>query len=337
MSEAPDAEERFREAAEAYEVLSDPERRATYDRYGREGLRGGGFTPGDFDLGNLSDIFGAFFGDSLFGQGPGGARPSRGADAVAVTEISLAEAFTGTPVSVGVRVARTCDTCSGDGAAPGTSPATCVTCRGNGRVQQVSQSVLGQFVRSGLCPRCEGAGRIVESPCVTCEGAGRLLDDRTIEVEIPAGIDDGQRIRLRGEGHAGSLGGPAGDILVQVRVRQESGIQRDGNDLHAVADLTITQAALGANVTVPGPEGEVEVELPAGTQPGSVRVLKGRGMPSLQSGRRGDFNVHVRVLVPRSLTPEQRQLVDRLGAELGDAAYREEDEGLLGRLKSAFR
>ena len=239
-------------------------------------------------------------------------------------------------MSVRVRIARTCETCGGDGAEPGTSPATCVTCRGNGRVQQVSQSVFGQFVRTGICPRCEGAGRVVESPCRACEGGGRLLQERTIEVEIPAGIDDGQRIRLRGEGHAGSFGGPSGDILVQVRVRQEAGLERDGSDLHAMADLTMTQAALGATVTVPGPEGEVEVEMPAGTQPGSVHVLKGRGMPSLQSGRRGDFNVHVRVRVPRSLTPDQRRVLETLGAELGETAY-DEDEGFFDRLKSAFR
>lgn len=231
----------------------------------------------------------------------------------------------------------TCETCEGNGAAPGTTPATCVTCRGQGRVQHVSQSVLGQFVRTGLCPTCEGAGQIIETPCETCEGAGRTIEDRTVALDIPAGIDDGQRIRIRGEGHSGALGGPPGDILVQVRVRQESGIQRDGNDLHVMADLTITQAALGTTVSVPGPEGEIEVELPAGTQPGEVRVLRGRGMPALQSSRRGDFNVHVRVLVPRSLTTEQRRLVDQLGAELGEAAYREEDEGLFGRLKSAFR
>ena len=208
VSDAPDAQEKFREAAEAYEVLSDPERRATYDRYGREGLRGRGFTPADFDLGHLSDIFGAFFGESLFGRAarPGG--PSRGGDVAATTEISLAEAFTGISVSVSTRVAQTCDTVDGNGAAPGTSPATCDVCGGAGRVQQVSQSVFGQFVRTGACPRCEGLGRVVETPCVTCDGLGRTLHDRELDVDIPAGIADGQRIRIRGEGHAGELGGP---------------------------------------------------------------------------------------------------------------------------------
>ncbi|RDI73408.1 chaperone protein DnaJ [Gaiella occulta] len=338
VSEAPDAEERFREAAEAYEVLSDPERRATYDRFGREGLRGRGFTPGDFDLGSLSDIFGAFFGEAFFGQGrqASRARPGRGADVAAVAEIALADAFAGSRVTVSVRVARTCASCGGDGAEPGTRPVTCSTCGGAGRVQQVSQSVFGQFVRSAACPRCDGDGRIVESPCAACDGAGRILEDRSLDVDVPAGIADGQRIRLRGEGHAGSLGGPPGDLFVQVHVRPQPGIERDGDDLHAAAELTMTQAALGALVTVPGPEGEIELELPAGTQPGSVHVLEGRGMPSLHGGRRGDMHVHVRVRVPRVLTPAQRELVEQLDASLGEGAYHA-DDGFFGRLRNVFR
>ena len=218
VSQEPDAEKRFREAAEAYEVLSDPERRATYDRYGREGLRGGGFAPADFDLGNLSDIFGAFFGESLFGQQARRGGPSRGGDVVASAEITLAEAYTGISVSVPTRVAQTCDTCGGNGAAPGTAPVTCDVCGGAGRVQQVSQSVFGQFVRTGACPRCEGLGRVVESPCATCDGIGRTLHDRSVDIDVPAGIADGQRIRVRGEGHAGELAGPSGDLFVQIGV-----------------------------------------------------------------------------------------------------------------------
>ena len=339
VSEAPDAEERFREAAEAYEVLSDPERRATYDRYGREGLRGGGFAPADFDLGNLSDIFGAFFGESLFGQAahPGG--PSRGGDVTASAEISLAEALTGISLSVSTRVAQACETCGGNGAEPGTTPRICDMCAGAGRVQQVSQSVFGQFVRSGTCPRCEGMGSIVEMPCAACEGIGRTLHDQEREIDIPAGIDDGQRIRVRGEGHAGALGGPAGDLFVQVRVRPQPGIERDGDDLHTAVELTMTQAALGASLSVPGPDGEIEVEIPAGTQPGDIQVLRGQGMPSLQGRRRGSFHLHVRVHVPRRLDDEQRALVEQLGEALGEEPYRDDegDGGFFGRLKNAFR
>jgi molecular chaperone DnaJ len=339
VSEVPDAEERFREAAEAYEVLSDPERRATYDRYGREGLRGRGFAPADFDLGNLSDIFGAFFGESLFGQAahPGG--PSRGGDVTASAEISLAEALTGISHSVATRVAQACETCGGNGAAPGTTPRICDMCAGAGRVQQVSQSVFGQFVRSGTCPRCEGMGSIVEMPCATCEGIGRTLHDQEREIDIPAGIDDGQRIRVRGEGHAGALGGPAGDLFVQVRVRPQPGIERDGDDLHTAVELTMTQAALGASVSVPGPDGDIDVDIPAGTQPGDIQVLRGQGMPSLQGRRRGSFHMHVRVHVPRRLDDEQRALVEQLGEALGEEAYRDDegDGGFFGRLKNAFR
>ena len=339
VSEVPDAEERFREAAEAYEVLSDPERRATYDRYGREGLRGGGFTPADFDLGNLSDIFGAFFGESLFGRTarPGG--PSRGGDVAVTAEISLADAFTGVSVSVPTRVARTCDTCGGNGAAPGTAPVTCEMCGGAGRVQTVSQSVFGQFVRTGTCPSCEGLGYTVETPCITCDGLGRTLHTRALEVDIPAGIADGQRIRVRGQGHAGELGGPAGDVFVQVRVKAQSGIERDGDDLHTAVELTMTQAALGASLSVPGPAGEIEVEIPAGTQPGDVRVLRGKGMPSLEERRRGNLHVHARVHVPRKLDDEQRALVEKLGHALGEEPYHDDegDGGLFGRIKSAFR
>jgi len=337
VSDAPDAQERFREIAEAYEVLSNPETRETYDRFGRAGLRNGGFAPGDFDLGNLSDIFSAFFGEGLFGQATNrGARPDRGADVAAVVEIALADAFTGVTVDVPIRVAITCDTCGGNGAAPGTTPVTCETCGGAGRVQQVSQSVFGQFVRSGACPRCGGAGRLVATPCERCDGVGRHLDDRALSVDVPAGIHDGQRIRLRGEGHVGSLGGPAGDVFVQVRVRPQEGLERDGDDLHALVGLTMTQAALGASVQVPHPDGEVELEMPAGTQPGDVRVVKGRGMPSLSSGRPGDLHVHVAVRVPRHLTAEQRTLVEQLEGVLGDDAYRG-DDGFFERLKSAFR
>src|SRR6478736_1408302 len=270
VSTAPDAEERFREAAEAYEVLSDPDRRATYDRFGHEGLRGRGYTPADFDLGDLSNIFGAFFGESLFGQPTRRAGPSRGGDVSVSAEITLADAFAGVTVTAPIRVARTCETCGGNGAEPGSSPVTCDVCGGAGRVQQVSQSVFGQFVRTGTCPRCEGSGRTVESPCTTCEGIGRTLQNRTLEIEVPAGIADGQRIRVRGEGHAGELGGPSGDVFLQVRVAPEPGIERDGADLHTVVDVTMTQAALGTSLGVAGPGGPIEVEIPAGTQPGDV-------------------------------------------------------------------
>ncbi|HJU47569.1 MAG TPA: J domain-containing protein [Gaiellaceae bacterium] len=334
VSAAPDAERRFREAVEAYEVLSDPDRRSTYDRFGHAGLRSGGFAPTDF--GDLGDIFAAFFGDGLFGAAGRSSRPARGPDITAVVQISLAEAFSGTSARVPVRVAQTCDRCRGDGAEPGTSPEVCGVCGGAGHVQHVSQTVFGQFVRSATCGRCEGTGRIVESPCEACDGAGRILADRTVDVDVPRGIHDGQRIRLRGEGHAGPLGGAAGDVFVQVRVAEPDGLAREGDDLVVAVDVTMTEAALGTTVQVPAPDGDVELELPAGVQPGHVHVVRGGGMPSLHTGRRGDLRVHVGVRVPQRLTAEQRSQVLQLEEALGEDAYHGED-GFFRRLKSAFR
>jgi molecular chaperone DnaJ len=338
VSEAPDAEHRFREVAEAYEVLSDPERRQTYDRFGHAGLRRGGFHPTDFDLGNLSDIFAAFFGDGIFGTSasPRGSRPARGGDVAASVEITLDEVLAGATVEVPVRVAATCDRCAGNGAEPGTAPVTCETCGGAGRVQQISQSVFGQFVRASTCPRCGGAGEIVADPCERCDGAGRVLVDRSLSVEIPAGIHDGQRIRLRGEGHAGAVGGPSGDVFVQIRVRAYPGLERDGDDLVTVARVTMLDAAVGSTVRVATPAGEVEVEVPPGTQPHDVLVVDRKGVPSLRTGRPGDLRVHVDVRVPRRLTPEQREEMRRLGAGIEHDAY-EDDDGFFRRLKSAFR
>jgi molecular chaperone DnaJ len=336
VNDAPDAEERFRALAEAYEVLSNAETRELYDRYGAAGLRRGGYAPSDFDLGNLSDIFAAFFGEGLFGQPQRGTRAARGADVAAFAEISLREAYTGTTLRLPIRSATTCDRCGGDGAEPGTRPVTCSTCGGAGRVQQVSQSVFGQFVRSGTCPRCDGAGQIVENPCTRCDGAGRVLEERTMEVEVPGGINDGQRIRLRGEGHAGGHGGGAGDLFVQVRVRPDERLVRDGDDLVTEVELTMVQAALGTKIAVPTAEGELELELPPGLQPGEVHVVRGLGMPSLTGGPRGDLRVRLAVRVPRRLTAEQRELLAQLEASLEADAYRE-DDGFFDRLRSAFR
>lgn len=339
VSEEPDADKRFRAIAEAYEVLSDPERRRAYDRYGHAGLRGGGFAPMSADFGSLSDVFAAFFGETLFGQGPSaGPRPARGPDVAAQVEIGLAEVLTGITLDVQVRVARDCEACGGTGAAAGTTPVTCPGCNGVGVVQQVSRTVLGQMIRSGTCPRCDGSGRIVETPCERCEGDGRTLEDTPLELDVPPGIHDGQRIRVRGAGHAGTLGGPAGDVYVTVRVTPLEGLERDGDDLLVRAAVTMTEAALGTTVTVPTPEGPLDVELAPGTQPGAIHVVRGRGLPSLQTGRRGDLLVGVDVRVPTRLTPEQRAELLRLEGDLGDAAYRGQgDDGFFGRLKSAFR
>ncbi|HEY7197484.1 MAG TPA: molecular chaperone DnaJ [Gaiellaceae bacterium] len=335
VSDAPDAEERFREAAEAYEVLSKHETRELYDRYGHEGLRTGGFTPSDF--GGLSDLFAAFFGDDLFGRVSGtGTRAARGADVLAEVQIELAEAARGVQRSVPIPVAVTCAACAGSGAAPGTEPETCPQCGGAGRLQSVSNSVFGQFVRTATCPECRGTGRVIADPCRDCRGAGRVTEERTLEVEIPAGIHDGQRIRLSGEGHAGVLGGRAGDVYVLVHVLPDERFVRDGNDIVSTVDLTVTEAALGSTLTVPTLDGDVEVDFAAGTQPGEIRVLRGAGMPVLQGFGRGDQRILVNVFVPRHLTDEQRRLLEDFGRSEHERNYGT-DEGFFDKIRAAFR
>jgi len=334
VSDAPDAEERFKELVEAYEVLSDSERREIYDRFGHEGLRSGGFVPTSFDFGSLSDLFAAFFGDDLFGVGARRAR--RGADIAAEVEIDLVEAARGTASRVPFQVAVACEACAGSGAEPGTGLAACRACGGAGQLRQVSQSVFGQFIRTQTCPRCGGAGRVIETPCRRCDGAGRVLEERSLEVEIPPGIHDGQRIRLSGEGHAGLLGGGAGDLYVRVRVRPDPRFVREGNDIVSTVDLTMTQAALGARVRVPTLDGEVELEFEPGTQPGEIRILRGLGMPVLQGNGRGDHRLLVNVTVPKRLTPEQRRLLEEFARSEDEHTYAA-GEGLFERLKAHFR
>jgi molecular chaperone DnaJ len=334
VSTEPEAEARFREVTEAYEVLSNSETRALYDRYGHAGLRSGGFTPTNFDMGGLSDLFAAFFGDDLFG-GRGG-RSQRGGDVGADITIELADAARGTTVAVPFDVAATCARCGGDGVEPGTTPVRCDRCNGTGRLQQVSRSVFGEFVRTAACPICQGRGAIVEHPCTECDGAGRTRERRELDVDVPAGIHDGQRIRVSGEGHAGALGGRAGDVYVLVRVKPDPRFVREGNDIYTQVDLTIVQAALGATLPVETLDGPIELELQPGVQPGEVRVLQGKGMPVLQGFGRGDQRVLVNVSVPRHLNDEQRRLLEEFDAISDENTYKH-DESFFEKLKSAFR
>ena len=335
VSGEPDAEERFKEIVEAYEVLSKSETRALYDRFGHAGLRSGGFQPTPFDFGSLADIFSAFFGDDVFGVATG-ARRARGADIAAEVEIDLEEAATGVKRSVPVQVALSCEECGGDGVEPGTTAAACDNCAGTGRIQHVSRTGFGEFIRSQACARCGGTGRIVEHPCKRCEGAGRTVEERDLEIEIPAGIHDGQRIRLSGEGHSGPLGGQAGDVYVLVRIRPHERLVREGDDIYSTVELTMTEAALGSQVGVLTLDGEVEIEFEPGTQPGEVRTLRGRGMPVLQGFGRGNHRVLVNVAVPRRLTEDQRRLLGEFEQSVGEETYRH-DDGFFEKLKSAFR
>jgi molecular chaperone DnaJ len=334
VSEAPDAEEEFRQVVEAYEVLSKSETRNLYDRYGHAGLRTGGFRPTQFDFGDLSDLFSAFFGDDLFGVARQDRR--RGGDIAAEIEIELLDAAKGVKREVRFPVSASCETCGGDGVAPGTEALICSVCGGAGRVSEVRESAFGQFIRAVGCRACGGAGRIVEHPCERCGGSGRVVEERMLEVEVPPGIHDGQRIRISGEGHAGARGGRAGDMYVHVHVRPDARFAREGNDIFSSADVTMAQAALGATVTIPTLDGDVELDVSPGTQPGEVRILRGRGMPVLQGFGRGDHRVLINVLVPRRLTVEQRRALEELDRTLDAESYRD-DEGFFDKLKSAFR
>lgn len=339
VSDAPDAQHRFREVAEAYEVLSDPDRRATYDRFGHAGLRRGGFQP-FADFGSLADVFAAFFGEDLLG-GTAAARQrsTRGGDVQAVVEIDLEDAFSGISAAVPVDVAVACEHCGATGAEAGTGTRSCSTCGGAGMVRRVSQNMFGQFVQQRSCPECGGAGQVLETPCGECAGEGRVVVRRQLEVDVPPGIHDGQRIRVRGEGHAGFQGGERGNAFVIVHVRPDPRFVRDGDDLHTAVRLTMTDAALGTTTRVPALGGELDVEVAPGTQAGEVRVLPGSGMPSLNGSRRGDLYVRLEVAIPTQITDEQRRLLEEFDREAGPETYvrRDEDEGFFRRLKSALR
>jgi molecular chaperone DnaJ len=329
----PDAEEKFKEAAEAYEILSDAERRATYDRYGHEGLRSGGFAPNFDAFSSISDLFDAFFG----GGGAFSARRSRsaGGDVAVSVEVDLFEASEGVAVEVAHEVIETCERCHGNGAEPGTPISTCERCGGAGQLQMATRTPFGQMLRTVACDVCGGDGRIAEQPCGECRGRGRRAVRRTLDVDVPAGISDGQRIRLQGHGHAGEAGAPAGDLYVLVRVRDDERFVRDGDDLVTVLDVAAPIAALGGTLSVATLNGSESVELRSGTQPGDVITVRGAGMPALGRARRGDLRVVVNVIIPRRLSDEQRAMLERFNATLREENLRS-DESIFAKLRRAL-
>jgi molecular chaperone DnaJ len=341
VNSEPDAEPRFKEAAEAYEVLSDSERRATYDRFGHEGLRSSGYASGVDGFGSVADIFEAFFGGgqggfgSIFGGAGTTAGPAQGGDVGSAVEITLAEAASGAEVAVEYDAVVLCEHCRGNGAEPGTPIETCPTCQGTGQLRTIARTPFGQVVRATACDRCGGDGKIARDPCHVCSGRGRRVEGTTVAVQVPAGIEDGQRIRVSGRGHAGEHGGPAGDLYVQVRVREDPRFVRDQNDLITVVDVAAPLAALGTTVTVPTIEGDTELEVPAGTQPGETLRLRRQGMPSVRGGRRGDLRVVVNVVIPRHLHREQRELLEQLAESLTTRNL-DIGESMLGKLRRAF-
>jgi molecular chaperone DnaJ len=334
----PEAEEKFKEAAEAYEILSDPERRATYDRYGFEGLESRGFASSAHGFGSFADIFDAFFGGDPFGAFGGRGGRVQGGDIAVEVEISLDDAARGSQVQVAYDMVDACDRCGGSRAEPGSDVATCDSCHGAGRVRAVTRTAFGQLVREQACDVCGGEGRVPSVPCTACAGRGTRAVRRTLDVDVPAGIADEQRIRLSGRGHAGERGGPPGDLYVFVRVARDERFLRDGSDLVTVVDVPAPAVALGTKITVPTLDGDEEVEVPAGTQPGTVVTLRGRGMPTIGRRGRGDQQIVLNVLIPRNLTARQHELLSELRDSLSDDNLREPaDESLVGKLRRAFR
>ncbi len=342
----PDCEAQFKEAAEAYEVLSDADSRAVYDRYGFDGLKGRSMT--DFEHVGFNDLFNIFFGGGMFdsvlrdaggmwGAAGGGAPQPRGDDVEARLQLTLAESVFGVSREVEVTADVICATCGGSGARPGTGRDTCPQCHGSGRMREVSSlGGFGQFIRTSTCSLCRGQGTIVQDPCETCLGAGRLRATRTVTVDVPAGIADGQRLRLGGEGGAGSLGGRPGDLYVAVAVEPHEHLVRDGDDLVYRLDITMVDAALGMKALVPALDGEVEVDLKPGTQPGEVKRFRNRGVPALQGRGRGDLLVVVSVQVPHHLDAKQRDLLEQF-AELTDGENYEPDQSFFDKVKAVFR
>jgi len=334
----PEAEEKFKEAAEAYEILSDAERRAVYDRYGHDGLSSQGFSSSFQGFGSFGDIFDAFFGGGdPFGGGFGRGGAMQGGDIAVAVEVTLAEAAIGTKREVEVDAVEACARCGGAGAEPGTPVETCNRCGGAGQVRQVSRTAFGQLVRAQACDACGGDGTIPKEPCAECRGRGRRAARRKLDVDIPAGIADEQRIRLSGRGHSGERGGPPGDLYVVVRVADDERFIRDGDDLISVIDVSALDAALGTSVTVPTLDGDEEVEVPAGTQPGTVIALGGHGMPSLRNGRRGAQQIVVNVVVPRRLSGDQRAKLEEAAATLTERNLQPEtQESLFARVRRAL-
>jgi molecular chaperone DnaJ len=326
------AEARFKQINEAYEVLSDPEKRAMYDRFGHAGTADGGFARGfeGFGFGGLGDIFDAFFGGAQTRTRRG---PQRGADVRRTLSIEFEEAVFGVEREIEVQTAEICSRCNGVRAEPGTQPERCGNCNGSGEVRRVQQSIFGQFVNVATCDRCRGEGRVIPNPCKTCRGTGRERRKRRLKVTIPPGISDGAQMRLSNEGETGANGGPRGNLYLQIHVKQHAVFQREDDDLLLDLDITFPQAALGDEVQTPTIDGEPhELKIPAGTQSGDVFVVKGKGVPHLRGGGRGDMLVRANVVTPKTLTKEQKELLRRLAQSMG-IDPRADDRGIVGKIK----
>lgn len=334
----PAAAEEFKQLARAYEVLSDDDRRARYDRFGEAGIGSNGGSADDLFGGGLGDIFETFFGGSAnpFGgrqRGPAG--PPRGQDLEVVADISFRQSVFGDQIDVALKLPVACTDCGGSGAGAGTSPVTCSDCGGSGQIQRVRQSLLGQMVTATTCNRCGGLGQVITTPCATCRGEGRVTVDKTYQVDVPAGVDSGSTLRLTGRGAAGPRGGRTGDLYVHLRVAPDPAFVRDDHDLVTEVGISIAQAALGTSIDLETLDGTEQLVIPPGTQPGREFVLRGRGVPHLRGRGRGDLRARVRVDVPTKLSEAEVDLLTRYASGRGELVGHDK-EGLFSRIKSAF-
>ena len=336
-----EAEEKLKEINEANEVLSDPEKKARYDQFGFAGVdpnygagagAGGAYGAGGFDFGDLGDIFGSFFGGGFGGTRANPNAPTRGESLRTSVNISFEEAAFGCDKDVSIDRVEQCPDCHGSGCAKGTTAEVCPDCRGSGVIQQRRQTPLGYMSTSSPCPRCGGKGRIIHQPCPTCGGKSMIRRRKTIQVHIPAGIDNGQTISLRGQGNAGRNGGPAGDLLIVVSVRPHEIFRREGTSVLCEAPITFTQAVLGAELEIPTIDGKVKYTIPEGTQSGTTFRLKGKGIPGLNGRGRGDQYVTVNIETPRNLNREQKEALKKFSESLGEKNY-EEHKSFFGKFK----
>lgn len=340
VNDAPDAEENFKEINEAYGVLSDDDKRAAYDRFGHQGVKGAngggmGFDPTDFP--DIADIFGEMFGFGGFGGGRRARRnaPRRGADLQYQVSLTFKEAVFGTEKDVDITRDETCETCQGSGAKPGTSPETCSECGGRGEVRRTRQTLLGSMVQVTPCPVCNGQGKTIPDPCPTCRGSGTERKTISKKITIPAGVDDGTRIRLAGEGQPGANNGPSGDLYLIIKVRPHKYFRRQNNNILLDLNINVAQAALGAEVKVPTVDGDVILKIPPGTQPGKIIRMRGKGVPHLRSSARGDQLVIINVTIPERLGEEERVLFEQL-AEKMDSDVLPQERGFFDRLKNVL-
>ncbi|MBE3573442.1 MAG: molecular chaperone DnaJ [Moorella humiferrea] len=339
-----DAEEKFKEVQEAYEVLSDPEKRARYDQFGHAGTEAGGGGFGGFDFGNtgadfgpFGDLFDMFFGGG-FGRTAARTGPQRGQDVRVDIEISFEEAAFGGEKEIGVPRQERCSTCNGSGAAPGTSPRTCPACHGTGQIRISQRTPLGHFQTIRTCHHCHGEGTVIETPCPTCRGRGIVQRIRKIKIKIPAGVDTGARLRMAGEGESGLRGGPPGDLYVYINVRPHPFFRREGYDVYCEVPVTMVQAALGDRIMVPTLDGKAELNIPAGTQSGATFRLKGKGIPRLNGAGRGDQHVQIHVETPTNLNEKQKELLREFARLYGwePKGGKEQEKGFFKKVRDAF-